>query len=389
MYDIIIQNGRVIDPSAEVDRIGDIYIRDGVFVQPEPGGYAEAVKVIDAKGCIVTPGLIDSHLHVFDGSSHNLNVNADIACIPSCVTTCVDAGSAGPLTFESFYHGNIGHAKTTIKAMLHGSFNGIMPKGYDEIEDPDSFDTYNIKRHFRRFSDCLVGLKVRQHEAAVRGFGIKPLEKILEIANEIEAEGLRCNVTVHVSDLPADVEMEDIVKRLRPGDVFTHMYQNRGKTILGDDGKVLKCLWEAKERGVIFDSGCATTLFAFKNMAPAFGEGFTPDIIGSDTVGHNIFKRPLFSYLNLLSMFLNLGMDLNEIIKAATWTPAQVYKITEEAGTLATGRPADVAIMKIWDQKQVYKDLYGDVIEGEKLIVPMATIKEGRMVFEQIFLETF
>ncbi|MBU5230473.1 amidohydrolase family protein [Intestinimonas butyriciproducens] len=387
MLDIIIRNGRIIDPSQNIDKNGNIYIKGGVIVELDSRETENIVaeREIDASGCIITPGLIDSHLHAYySGGSYKLNVPPDIACIPNGVTTCIDAGSSGPFTFESFYSGDIIHSVTTVKAMLHMSFNGIMPAGWDEIEDPRSFDIEMLKRIFYKHRDTIVGLKIRQHNQSVRGLGSAPLKATVELANELNNEGLRCIVTVHVSDLPNNVTMEDIVEILRPGDVFTHTYQNRGKTIFDKDMKVLECIAEAKERGIYFDSGCATGMFAVKNVVKALKQGFYPDIIGTDLVGFNLYKRPLMSLPYVMSMFFNMGMRLDDVIKAVTATPANVYGIKDIAGSLSKGENADISILKMVSHPSTYKDFYGESFTGDTLFLPMATIKEGRVVYQRL-----
>lgn len=386
MYDIIIRNGKVIDRTDNINEARDIYIKDGYIVSDDINVNIETDKMIDAEGCLVVPGLIDAHLHVFDSSNKSLNVNADAICLPNGVTTCIDGGSSGPYSFENFYHGNIAYSKSTIKALLHVSFFGIHPRGWGEVSDPESFDVKEIKRIVKKYSDCIVGLKIRQHKEVAENLGIKPLQKAIDIANELEADNVKCSVTVHVTDLSPEISISDITKLLRPGDVYTHAYQPFGETILDDNKKVKKSVWEAKERGVIFDCGCATRLFSLDVLRPAFEQGFFPDVIGTDTVGFNVYKKPLFTMPYIMSLFLNAGMPLEKIIEALTKTPAQLYNLEKEIGTLRSNSCADVTILKIIEKQEEFKDVYGNKIYGDKLFLPMATIKDGQVVFQQIFM---
>ena len=65
--DLLIKNGRVIDTGASIDKKMDLGVKNGRFADitqlDEP---LEAERVLEAEGYIVTPGLIDSHVHVFD-----------------------------------------------------------------------------------------------------------------------------------------------------------------------------------------------------------------------------------------------------------------------------------------------------------------------------------
>jgi len=382
MYDIIIKQGKVIDFTETVSENQNIFISEGIFVNDPQDINAKAKREINADGCIVAPGFVDSHLHVFDGGgSYDLNASPDLACIPNCVTTCIDGGSAGPLTFEGFFRSNIAYSKTTIKALIHMCFNGIMPNGYDEDVNPDSFDIKNLRRLIKKYGgESIVGLKIRQHNASAGKYGVRPLKATVAFAEEIEKEfGIKLRVTVHVTDIAPDIEMKDIVELLRPGDVFTHVYSGLGKTILDKNGKVLKEILDARDRGVLFDSGFATSRLDLKVVEAAFEEEFFPDLIGTDTVGFNFYLKPMFSLPYQMSLLMAMGMPLESILKAVTFTPALNYGFLQEAGTLAAGRKADVSIVKIIDFEETFTDLKGRSVVGNKMIVPMATIKEGQV----------
>ena len=64
---ILIKNGRIIDPATRTDQIGDLYIEGGKIKEiSEDITPANGDKVIDASGCYVMPGLIDLHVHLRD-----------------------------------------------------------------------------------------------------------------------------------------------------------------------------------------------------------------------------------------------------------------------------------------------------------------------------------
>ena len=66
MATLLIRGGRVIDPAQDIDRIADLRIVDGRIAGIGPGetGAGRADETIDAAGMIVTPGLIDMHVHL-------------------------------------------------------------------------------------------------------------------------------------------------------------------------------------------------------------------------------------------------------------------------------------------------------------------------------------
>ena len=63
---ILIKNGRVLNPSENMDKVMDIYVQDGMIQERAENIQKNADKVIDAKGCYVMPGLIDLHVHFRD-----------------------------------------------------------------------------------------------------------------------------------------------------------------------------------------------------------------------------------------------------------------------------------------------------------------------------------
>jgi predicted amidohydrolase len=88
-FDLIVKGGRVIDPSLRIDGIRDVAIAGGRIAAVEPEIAAAAAEVLDARGKIVVPGLLDIHTHagrVKDGPA---------LCLADGVTGFIDAGSQG------------------------------------------------------------------------------------------------------------------------------------------------------------------------------------------------------------------------------------------------------------------------------------------------------
>ena len=386
MYDIIIRNGTVIDPISDTFDIRDIYIKNGRIVNSSSESDGLTKKEIDASGCYVTPGLIDSHIHLFNGGSQ-LGGKADIVCPATGVTTAIDAGSAGIYNFPSFYEQCIMPSTTSIKATISPSKGGVQMDPYEEITDP-VFGTYDlIMPLYEKYSDALVGIKQRVHKGVTREFGLKSLEQSAKTARRIRENGFPCRLMVHFGPLAQDVSMEEIMNILEPGDVFTHIYRpDNGTTIFDDSGKVLDCIKAAQRRGVVFESGCARSHCSFVSINKAFADSFPPEIISTDMIGDTFYWKPSGWLPLKMSIYLNMGMELADVVKAVTFTPASVYGILKEAGTLSEGNPADVAIFRVEDRDFHLDDLYGGSFDGNHLIVPMATVKAGKIVFQQIYL---
>ena len=131
-YDLLIRNGRVIDPKNSIDSKMDVAIKDGKIAKVANSIPAEqAAKVIDATGLIVAPGLIDIHTHVFVGSKPEtfadgfLSVSPDDFTLKAGVTTVVDAGTSGWRNFPVFKEHVIDKSKTRILAFLNIAGNGM------------------------------------------------------------------------------------------------------------------------------------------------------------------------------------------------------------------------------------------------------------------------
>ena len=387
-YDLIIRNGRVIDFSQNLDEVRDLYIHKGVmFPPPEDGGPGVAIKEIDASDCIVTPGLIDAHTHLYYGGTGRLSTDADISCLPNCVTTGVDAGSTGIWNFEGFVRSEMAHSLTTIRALLHPCVAGVQVKPEEENENPANFPVTEIVDMFKKYPHILRGLKIRMGKGTVREHGMGPIRKTQEIAEKIRAEGLQCNVGVHFNELADGVTMDEFMDSFRENDILFHMYHPDGDAIFNPDGTIMDCVLRARERGVLFDSCRGCMNFSIENVCKAAAQGFFPDIISTDLGLKTLYRRPNFSILNSMSLMRNAGMDLLDVLRAVTYTPAKAYGLLDEAASLALGRKADVAIIREITMEKEYADLYGGRITGDRLLMPMACIKDGRTVFQQIFMD--
>ena len=382
-YDLIVKNGTVIDPGAGTATARDLYVKDGLFVKGEPG--AASTRTINAAGCYVTPGLIDAHMHLYEGSS-SMSGRADIICPQGCVTTAIDGGSAGIATMEGFYRNRMAWA-TTVKAAVGANVSGVQNPPHEEMQDPVFVTPEAMRPMFRKYGDFLVGIKIRVHEHVTGQWGLEAIKQSRETARILREEGFRCRRMVHMGPFAKGITLKDVLDLLDAGDVITHIYRpDNGATILNEKGTVQECAKEARARGVVFDTSCGRSHLSFESARKAFADGFMPQIISTDLVNYTFFWPPSGWLPLKMSLYLNLGMALEDIVKAVTLTPATVYGLLDEAGTLDEGKPADIAVFRIEDRPHRLDDCYGASLQIEKLIVPMATIKKGSPVFQQIYL---
>ncbi len=383
MYDFIIRNGLVMDFSTNTIGSEDLYVKGGKIVPKGSHGPDLAVEILDASGKYVVPGLIDAHIHVhYDGSG---DAHADIICPSSGVTLAIDGGSTGWRNYPLFDKLNPLRYVTSVKSFLHLSPFGVLDHSPAESHDPEQFDEEVILSLLETYGDNIVGLKVRLDRSTLGGFGLAPLKRGLEIADKANALGRRCVVDAHCANLPESVDVRDILAMLRPGDIFVHAYQNRGQTLFDDRGRILEDAKRARDRGVLFDSSHGRIHWSLDNMRKALADGFPPDIISSDIVRPSVYTRPGFSLLHAMGLWLNVGMDPVEILKAVTWNPARILGLAGEFGVLKAGGRADIAVLDIIDTPVRLFDRFGGEIQPSKAFVPLMTLNKGEMVFRQTY----
>ena len=268
-YDLRIKGGTVVDPARDLEQTGDVFVCAGKIATPPAGTGAEAERVIDATGCLVLPGLIDFHLHLYAGGTE-IGIEPDLGLLPQGVTTAVDAGSAGVANYELFSSSVVARSVVRIKSFLHVSPAGLTTVRYPENADPCYYDPVRAAELFARYRGELLGLKIRQSRSIVGALGLAPLRATLQMA-----ESLGCPVVVHVTDPPGS--SGEIADLLRPGDVFCHVFHGTGGTILGSDGAILPEIRAARARGVMFDAANGRSRFAFAVARAALRQLFPPD----------------------------------------------------------------------------------------------------------------
>ena len=221
-YDLILRGGRVIDPSQRIDGVMDVAFSGGKVAKVAPKLEGDAkTDIRNVAGKIVTPGLIDLHTHVYWGGT-SLGIDAEEFCRTSGVTTAVDTGSAGPGNFAGFRKHVIEPSQVRILAYLHVSHAGIyafsdrvMVGESEELRLMNPIDAVAVANANR---DVIIGIKVRVGRGASGNSGIVPLDIALEVANEAGMP-LMC----HIDHPPPSYE--EVLGRLRPGDVLTHAFR--------------------------------------------------------------------------------------------------------------------------------------------------------------------
>lgn len=323
------------------------------------------------------PGLIDFHTHLHWRHS-DVGLHPDLYTLPMGITSAVDAGSAGTCNYEGMAHGTMASAMITMKSFLNVTATGIITEQYFENLDPALFDIHRMDYLFERYSDEILGLKVRIGKRFSGPLGLAPLA-----ASRTLGDRYHCPICCHI--VWPEQDLDEAMPYFQAGDILCHCYQNQGDyNILDAHGKIRKSVREARERGVLFDCASGRKNHSLELTRQALREGFFPDIISTDVITESVYRKSLFGLPRTMSEYLALGMDLSDVVRAVTETPARLMRMAGEIGTLASGALADVAIMRLREGPVFFEDLVGGSIEGNALLIPQATLKAGRLAFMQI-----
>lgn len=379
-YDMLIQNGHLIDPKNGIDKVMDIAIKDGKIAAVSSNiNSKQSKKTIDAKGMIVSPGLIDIHGHHFHGTEPSSYLSNSFTALPpdgftfeSGITTVVDVGGAGWRNFNQLKEQTIKNSKTRVLSFLNIVGHGMKGGAFEQdLSDMDEKLTAIVAQQNKEY---VVGIKV----AHFSGFDWTPVEKAV-------AAGSRANIPVMVDfggsqpELPLNVLL---LEKLRPGDIFTHAYAHvNGRTpVINESGKLQSYVLDAQKRGIIFDVGHGGGSFVFEQAIPAIKQGLKPNTISTD-LHTGSMNGGMKDILNVMSKLLNMGMTIQELVEATTWEPAQVIK-REELGNLSVGAVADITLLKTELGEFGFIDTQNKKMEGTKKIVCEMTIREGNVVYD-------
>jgi dihydroorotase len=375
-YDLLLRGGHVIDARNKISAVLDVAIAGGKIAAVAANlNPADALKTVDAKGLYVTPGLVDIHTHTYTGTGERRSYAGDNSVYPDGftlrvgVTTVADAGCAGWRNFEDFKQRIIDRSKTRILAFLNIVGNGMRGGTYEQdLADMEAKPTADMAR---KYPGLIVGIKTAHYA----GPEWAPVERAVEA-------GTLADVPVMVdfgSNKPERPLSELVTKKLRPGDIYTHVYSGlRGEQ--DPSGHVNPAMLEGRKRGVIFDVGHGGGSFLWRIAVPAIKEGFIPDSISTDLhIGS--MNAGMKDMLNVMDKFLAMGLSIDDVIARSTWNPAREIK-QDGLGHLTVGAVADVAVLRVERGHYGLVDMYGARMDATERLMCELTVRDGKVVYD-------
>ena len=375
-FDLLLKGGHLIDPKNGLDSPHDLGIAEGKVAAVDADIPADqAAQVIDVTGLYLTPGLVDIHVHLYATPGNPGAWAGDNSVLPDGfsfrmgVTTMVDTGSAGRRNFEDFRSRVLDRFWTRTFAFVNIAGWGMIDMTVEQNTcDMDPEATAAVARDNE---DVCVGIKT----AHFLDPAWTSLERALA-AGELAGKPTMVDFGYFRRERPYHVMVGE---RLRPGDISTHMYRGPVPCI-GTDGKVLPYLWQARERGVLFDCGHGAGSFVWRNAVPCVEQGFYPDAISTDL--HRLsMNEGMLDMTTTMSKFLAMGMPLADVVRQSTVRPAEMIG-HPELGHLSVGAVADVAVLNLARGSFGYMDSFGGTLQYDRRLFCDLTLNGGVVAWD-------
>jgi dihydroorotase len=365
---IAVTGGTVINPGDGSVQSRDLYLVDGVLVDEPASPEAE---IIDASGCLVAPGFIDLHTHVFTHPEYGKGrVPADRIGVRQGVAAVVDAGSSGSPTIDEFPEAVHGTQQTGVFAFINIGSPGLPDLGGGHASRPELCHLEGVVRAFERHGDWLVGVKVLASQSHTGSFGLEAV-KLARKAAELVNRPLM----LHIGNAPPLID--DVLELLRPGDIVTHTYHGKVGGVLGFEDRVIPAFRDAVERGVIVDLGHGRSSFSFRVCETALDQGMPLHTISSDLHRGNV-ERYAVSLARTMTKMRALGLSLADVIERVTANPARAVGIDKLGyGTLEIGLARSLTLIRESDGPLELEDAEGEIRTVEQFIEPVGVLLDG------------
>jgi dihydroorotase len=363
-YDLIIRGGHVIDPSRKLNAVRDVAILDGRIKATDANIAGDAAEMIDARGKLVVPGLIDIHTHaarVKEGPA---------LCLADGVTGFIDAGSQGADRISE----SVAIAKAApqpCRVLVNIGRAGILPEG--DTMDINRADVGAARDAITRNRDIIGGIKARLSREVAGPNDFEVLRRAQEVASSFNLP-----VMIHMGQTVSP--LAKLFPLLKSGDVVTHMFAPPPNSIIDDEGHILPEVIAARRRGVRFDLGNGRVGHLRWDIAErVLKAGFLPDTFSTDWTPEGRTAQ-VIDFPNVMSKFLMLGMTIDQVVACATANAARAFEVFRGRGTLNVGAPADVAVLELREGTFEFVDNYENKRTGRQRLFPIATVLAGKKV---------
>lgn len=374
-YDLLISAGRIEDPARGLrgpgfvatsgDRIAITTI--GTELDKTP----QARRRLDYPDGVLLPGLVDMHAHpAIEDSKYG--IDPDVHFLPRGATTVMSQGDAGARNWPRYRDRLIGRSRTRVRLAINLSASGESNPGFS-LSDLAEADVDACVQAIRDGGDLIWGIAINVAEAVCGE--TDPREMLRRAIQAGEATNRPLLVgTRHAEDFPLD----ELLDQLRPGDVVTYCLHGLVDRI-ARDGRVLDCVWRARERGVLFDTGHGMGSFDFEVAETVIKEGFLPDTISTDQYRRHVGSSPQHDLPLTVSKLLAVGMREDDAWPKITSRPAELLGLAGEVGTLAPGACADLVVLTEAQETVALRDVSGNERPGQ-IWSAAAVVRGGELV---------
>ncbi len=404
MSKILLQGGRVIDPANHIDSQLDVLV-DGAKIAavgtslPLP----EGVEIVDCRGKLVLPGLIDTHGHIYQGVTGRFGLNPDMCGVHSGVTTLIDQGGPSCITLPGFRQHIVNQSRTRVLAFLSAYLvGGLEGHYYPELYRPECLDVEATVKAARSNPDLVRGLKAHAEIGGFERWGVD----VMRIAARIGREA-QLPVYIHFGqlwpkpeeggrDVNPDSIFSQVVDMLKPGDILAHPFSRHPGGFVELSGKLHPMVFEALDRGLKIDVGHGSH-FSYATARTVLDAGVVPDTLGADMHGYNtnvpapagtpdshpdeedhMFKgKTRFSLVSAMTSMLALGLPLNHVVSMVTRNAAAMAGLEGELGSLSVGSVADVSVLHDHRGKWLLRDNEGTQVTTQQLLEPAFCLRAG------------